>query len=104
MQAPLNHFTTPDFWSLYHRLAAQVRRTADKYFALLKLDPRHPSLNLKKIGDIWSFRAGYHYRSIGMDAPYRENRILWFWIGSHAEDNRLIKQKRVRVCLSSICP
>jgi hypothetical protein len=54
MQPPLNHFTSPDFWSLYKRLPADVQRTADKYFARLKSDPGHPSLHLKKIGEIWS--------------------------------------------------
>ena len=69
------------------------RETADEYFALLKSDPRHPSLHLKKIGDLWSVRAGLHYRALGLDAPGRGNGILWFWIGPHAEYDRLIKQR-----------
>ena len=93
MQAPLSHFTSPDFWSFYKRLPADVQRTADKYFALLKSDPKHPSLHLKKIGDTWSVRAGLHYRALGMDAPKVEKGILWVWIGSHAEYDRLIKQR-----------
>ncbi len=93
MQTPLNHFTSPDFWSHYSRLPPHVRQTADKYFGYLKTDPGHPSLHLKKIDDIWSVRVGIHYRAIGMDAPTEEKGILWIWIGSHAEYNRLIKQK-----------
>ena len=69
MHPPLSHFTVPDYWPLYHRLPSRVRRTADKYFNLLRSDPRHPSLHLKKIGDLWSVRAGIHYRAVGMDTP-----------------------------------
>ena len=39
MHAVIRHFASPVFWSLYHRLPADVRETADKYFALLKLAP-----------------------------------------------------------------
>ena len=93
MQPSLSHFTSPDFWSSYKRLPAEVQRAADKYFALLKSDPKHPSLHLKKIGDAWSVRAGIHYRAVGMDAPSEERGLLWIWIGSHAEYDRFIKQR-----------
>jgi len=93
MHPSLIHFTSPDYWPLYYRLPADVRQTADKYFSILKSDPRHPSLHLKKIGDLWSVRAGIHYRAVGMDAPSKEKAILWFWIGSHAEYDRFIKRR-----------
>jgi hypothetical protein len=93
MQPPLNHFTSPDFWSLYDLLPAEVQRTDDKNFSLLKSNPKHPSLHLKRIGDTWSVRAGLRYRAVGMDAPGKETGILWIWIGSHAEYDRFIKQK-----------
>ena len=92
MQPPLSHFTSPGYWPLYRRLPSRVRRTADKYFDLLKSDPRHPSLHLRKIGDLWSVRAGIHYRAVGMDAPSGQKGIIWFWIGSHAEYDRFIKR------------
>ena len=44
MHTAVKHFASTDFWSLYRHLPADVRETADKYFALLKSDPRHPSL------------------------------------------------------------
>ena len=93
MQPPLTHFTSPDFRSMYRRLPADVQRTADKCFDLLKSDANHPSLHLKKIGDLWSVRAGIHYRAVGMDAPSGESGIVWIWIGSHAEYDRFIKQR-----------
>ena len=93
MHPPLSHFASPDFWSFYNRLPDHVRRTADKYFALLKADPKHPSLHLKKIDNTWSVRAGIHYRAVGMDAPSEQKGILWIWIGSHADYDRFIKKK-----------
>ncbi len=93
MQPSLSHFTHPSFWPLYRRLPAHVRAAADKSFAIMKSDPKHPSLCLKKIGDLWSVRVGVHYRAVGMDAPQVENGILWFWIGPHAEYDRLVKSK-----------
>ena len=87
----MNHFTSPDYWTLYHHLPSQARRNADKCFAHLKSDPNHPSLHLKKIGDLWSVRAGLHYRAVGIDAPVEGQGILWIWIGSHAEYDRFIK-------------
>ncbi len=35
----MNHFTTPDFWSCYHNLPEDVRKLADKNFALLRHHP-----------------------------------------------------------------
>ena len=64
-----------------------------KYFSLLKSDPKHPSLHLKKIDDTWSVRAGLRYRAVGVDAPSEEKGILWIWIGSHAEYDRFINQR-----------
>ena len=90
----MTHFTSPEFWPLYYALPLRVRRDADKYFSLLKSDPNHPSVHLKKVGDLWSARAGIHYRAVGLDAPGEENGILWFWIGSHADYDHLIRQRR----------
>jgi hypothetical protein len=77
----------PAFWRRYHDLTSDVQSLADKTFALLKADPRHPSLQLKKIGRFWSVRVGLRYRALGTDLA---DGILWFWIGSHAEYDRLV--------------
>jgi len=92
MHEPLSHFTNPAFWKLYNRLPEHIRDTADKNFAILKSNPGHPSLHLKKIGDLWSIRVGMHYRALGVDVPSSKSSIVWFWIGSHDEYDRLIKQ------------
>jgi len=54
----MRHFASRAFWEAYNRLPEQVRALADKNYALVKDDPRHPSLHLKKVGQFWSVRVG----------------------------------------------
>jgi hypothetical protein len=77
----------PRFWTTYEALSPSIRKLADANFALLKRDPRHPSLHFKKVGRYWSVRVGLRYRAL---AVATEDTYLWFWIGSHADYNRLI--------------
>jgi len=81
------HSTTPRFWKAYDGLPASIRELADKNFVLLKQNPQHPSLQLKKVGRFWSVRVGLNHRALGVES---DDGILWFWIGSHAEYNVLI--------------
>lgn len=83
----MKHLASARFWALYGSLPAEIRATADKNYALLKADPRHPSLHLKKVGPLWSARVGDRYRVLGKDV---EDGILWFWIGTHAEYDKLV--------------
>ncbi len=84
----MNHFATPGFWYLYRQLNDEIRQLADKNFDLLRTDPHHRSLRLKRIGDFWSARVGLHYRAL---ARQRDEGLVWFWIGHHSEYERLIK-------------
>jgi hypothetical protein len=83
----LNHYASPDFWSCYRALPAEVQGLADKSFSLLKADSRHPSLHFKKVGRFWSARVGLHYRAVAVEAP---DGLLWFWIGTHAEYDKIV--------------
>ncbi|HUO83988.1 MAG TPA: hypothetical protein VM534_02645 [Thermoanaerobaculia bacterium] len=62
---------------------------ARENYVLLKTDPQHPSLHLKRVGRYWSARVGLSHRVLGIDAPIG---IVWFWIGPHEEYERLIKR------------
>jgi hypothetical protein len=84
----VNHFAVADFWRLYAALPTPVKRLADKSFDLLKSDPRHPSLHLKKAGRYWSARVGQHHRALAIEAP---DGLIWFWIGSHADYDQLLR-------------
>ncbi|MGA7428741.1 MAG: hypothetical protein WBX07_19465 [Rhodoplanes sp.] len=46
----MRHFASPAFWDAVGKLPENVRELADKNFKLLKADPQHPSLRLKKVG------------------------------------------------------
>jgi hypothetical protein len=84
----LKHFTTPAFWECYERLPSSIRKLASKKFEILKQDSSHPSLHFKKIGRFRSVRVGLRYRALGVAVP---EGVLWFWIGTHAEYDDLIR-------------
>ena len=84
----MRHFASPAFWAAYEALPRSVRDLADKSYELLKRDPHHPSLHLKKVGRFWSARVGLRYRALAIEV---EEDLLWFWIGSHADYDRLIR-------------
>lgn len=81
------HHASARFWRAYEALPETVQRLADRSYELLKADPNHPSLRLKRVGRLWSVRIGLHYRALGVDV---EDGILWFWIGTHAEYDALV--------------
>ena len=85
----MRHRATQRFWNCYHALAAEVRQLADRCFAVLRQDPQHPSLHFKKVGRFWSVRVGLHYRALAVASG---SDVVWSWIGSHAEYDRLIRQ------------
>jgi hypothetical protein len=86
------HRTLADFWKDYGALPAQIREAADKQFALLRDNPRHPSLHFKKLierngQEIWSARVTLKYRAL---AARVGNDYVWFWIGEHGTYDDLI--------------
>jgi hypothetical protein len=81
----LNHFATPEFWESHRNLPLEVRKLADKKFALLKANPHHSSIRLKKVGQYWSARIGLRYRALAKERP---QGLVWFWVGPHRDYNR----------------
>lgn len=84
----MNHFATPEFWFYYRQLPENIRQLADKNFELLRTNPRHPSLRLKKVGVFWSARIGLRYRAL---AKERAEGLVWFWIGTHGSYDQFIE-------------
>jgi hypothetical protein len=84
----LRHFASPDFWSCYRQLPRQVQQLADACYELLKIDSSYPSLHFKKIGRYRTVRVGLHYRALAIEIP---EGLLWFWIGSHAEYDKILE-------------
>ncbi len=83
----MNHYASPEFWQSYRALPIALQRLADRCFEQLKRDPKYPSLHFKKVGRFWSVRVGAHHRALGAES---QDGIVWFWIGSHAEYDKLI--------------
>jgi hypothetical protein len=83
----LKHFADPDFWLCYRRMPPPVRALADKNFALMRTDSRHPSIRLKKVGVLYSARIGLHHRALARERP---EGLQWFWMGHHAEYDSLL--------------
>lgn len=81
------HFASPSFWRAYEDLPPAIQKLADQHFELLRQNPRHASLRFKRVGKYWSVRAGGSYRALAVEAP---DGLVWFWIGTHAEYDRLI--------------
>jgi mRNA-degrading endonuclease RelE of RelBE toxin-antitoxin system len=84
----MRHFTGPSFWKAYQSLPVEIQDLSDRSFDLLKTNSDHPSLHLKKVGKYWSARIGRKYRALGMEI---DEGLLWFWIGTHAEYDKLVK-------------
>ncbi|MGH9962060.1 MAG: hypothetical protein ACREBC_33850 [Pyrinomonadaceae bacterium] len=83
----MNHHAAPDFWLCYRSLPQDIRKLADQAYERLKQNPRHPSLRFKRVGRFWSARVGAHYRAVAVEAA---DGFVWFWVGTHAEYNKLL--------------
>ena len=83
----MRHYASSSFWDCYKNLPADMRELADKNYQLLKENPNHPSLHFKKIEKYFSVRVGIKYRALGMAV---NEDVLWFWIGSHADYDKLL--------------
>ena len=84
----ITHLASPTFWSCYHHLPEEIQAIADKNFELLKNNPYHPSLHLKHVGKYWSVRVGKKYRTVAIESS---QGLVWFWIGTHTEYEKLIQ-------------
>lgn len=83
----MRHIASPEFRACLDKLPANIQEAARKNYDLLKENPSHPSLHFKKIQQYYSVRIGLHYRALGVEI---DDGILWFWIGSHADYDKII--------------
>lgn len=84
----MRHFASPSFWNCHRKLPSNIRQLADKNFKLLKGNPKHTSLHLKRVRKYWSVRIGASYRALGIET---QEGLVWFWIGTHADYDKLVK-------------
>ena len=82
--------TTARFRKCFARLPDQIQRQARQAYKNFRRDTGHPGLNFKptkRVQTVYSVRVALGWRALG---DKNGNRIVWFWIGSHAEYQRLI--------------
>ena len=92
----MRHTADPASWPLYRALPPDVRDLADKNFQFLKRSRQHPSLHYKKVkarDGLWSARVGRGYRALALE---QADGFHCFWIGSHADYNRIISNQRLK--------
>lgn len=77
------------FWIGFYALPVAIQEIARKNYAILKENPRHPSLRFKKVGKLWSARVGRDYRALAMEDA---GGYVWVWIGTHEEYDRLLNR------------
>jgi len=86
----MSSILTDDFRACFAVLPAQVQQQARRAYQLWRANPAHPGLRFKSIkghDGVYSARIGLGWRALG----HLENgTITWFWIGSHADYDRLV--------------
>ncbi len=83
--------TTSKFWDFYARLPRRVQQQARRAYQMWKDNPRHPSVNFKRVDDeepIYSVRVSDVYRALGI---LEGDTVIWYWIGGHDEYERLLR-------------
>ena len=83
---------TNQFRARFDALPESVQQQANYVYHLFAANPAHPGLDFKQVskkGPTYSARIGIHYRALAIRKP---DHWLWFWIGRHAEYDKLLDQ------------
>jgi hypothetical protein len=86
---------TETFWSLLAALPKEIQDLAHKQFCLYKANPDHPGLKVKRLkhtkNPVWSVRINDTYRALAIRTTdaYDQPVMLWFWIGTHTEYDKV---------------
>jgi hypothetical protein len=72
-------------------LPDNAQRQARRAYRLFGRDPDHPSLRFKQVHSkepVFSVRIGLHYRAVALR---HRDELVWFWIGTHADYDQLLR-------------
>ena len=84
--------TTRRFQEAYAKLPESIKQQAKTAFKRFQQNPEHPGLRFKKVHErepIFSVRISRGYRAVGVR---KRGGIIWFWIGGHADYEKLLRQ------------
>ena len=84
--------STKTFRKDLSQILEEVREQVVKAYKIWQSDPYQGSLHFKLVSQrqpIYSVRVGLNYRVLGL---LENDHIYWFWIGSHAEYDELLKR------------
>ena len=82
----------PTFRRDFARLPRDIQQRARDAYRRFQADPAHPGLQFKRLNanvPLWSVRVTDSYRAVGM---HNDNEIVWFFIGTHADYDRIACQ------------
>jgi hypothetical protein len=84
--------TTRDVHRLFAALPRHLQNQARRAYRLFIQNPSHPGLHFKRVYNdppMYSARVGISYRAVGV---FDGDTIIWFWIGSLANYNKLLAE------------
>lgn len=82
--------TTEKFRKAFAVLPDQIRRQGKNAYRLFRQNPHHRSLHFKQVHPVkpvYSVRINIEYRAVGVR---EQDVIVWFWVGPHAEYEKLL--------------
>jgi len=86
--------TTQQFRKLLAQLPKEIQKQAKEAYLQFEKDPYHPGLRFKRVHSkrsIYAVRISRDYRALGVQ---QNNEIIWFWIGSHADYDKILKEMK----------
>ena len=86
--------TTERFRKLLAQLPKEIQKQAEEAYLQFENDPYYPGLRFKRVHSkqpIYAVRISRDYRALGIQ---RDNEIIWFWIGSHSDYYKILKEVR----------
>jgi mRNA-degrading endonuclease RelE of RelBE toxin-antitoxin system len=85
-------YVTASFRQNFKQLSKKTQKQAREAYKHFQADPNYPSLRFKKVHPtrpIYSARVGMGHRAVGV---LENDEIVWFWIGSHKDYERIISE------------
>ena len=85
----MKHSLHASFGEFLAQLPQDIQKRVPQKIEMLRRNPRHPSLNFKKVGErLWTIRISKGYRALALE---EEDAFVWNWVGKHDAYMRRIR-------------